>query len=74
MKTYSHNYLKPSEAESLLYSAQRLIANDCFDAAAERINEARQLLQKYLSEDNMDEDDDGDWVKMSDIEQLGLLT
>lgn len=74
MKTYSHNYLKPSEAESLLYRAQRLIANDCFDAAAERINEARQLLQKYLSEDNMDEDDDGDWVKMSDIEQLGLLT
>ena len=72
MKTYSHNYNKPSEVDTLLYSASRLIANECYDAAAERINEARELIQQYLSEDNMVEDDDvaDGWVKMSDIEKL----
>ena len=29
MKRKIHDYTKPAEAESLLYSAQRLIANDC---------------------------------------------
>lgn len=76
MKTYIHDYNKPSEVDSLLYRAQRLIANECYDAAAERINEARELIQQYLAEDNMIEDDDvaDGWVKMSDIEKLGLLT
>lgn len=75
MKTYSHDYSKPSEVDTLLYSAQRLIANECYDAAAERINEARELILQYLAEDNMIEDDDvaDGWVKMSDIEKLGLL-
>ena len=44
MKQYSHDYTKPSEVDSLLYSATRLMANECYDAAVERINEARQLL------------------------------
>ena len=72
MKQYSHDYTKPSEAESLLYSATRLMANECYDAAVERINEARQLLQEYLAKDNMVEDDDvaDGWVKVSDIEEL----
>lgn len=75
MKTYSHDYTKPSKVENLLYSAQRLIANECFDAAAERINEAREIIQQYLTDDNMIEDDDvaDGWVKMSDIDNLGLL-
>lgn len=69
MKTYSHDYTKPSEAENLLYSASRLMANECYDAAIERINEARQLLQEYLAQDNMVEDDDVayGWVRVSDI-------
>lgn len=72
MKQYSHDYTKVSEAESLLYRAIRLIANECYDAADERINEARQLLQEYLSQDNMVEDDDvaDGWVKASDVEEL----
>lgn len=67
MKQYSHDYTKPSEVESLLYSAQRLMANECYDAAIERINEAREILQKYLAQDNMVEDDDvaDGWVKAS---------
>lgn len=72
MKQYSHNYTKPSQAESLLYSATRLMANECYDAAVERINEARQLLQEYLSVDNMVEDNDvaDGWVKAHDVEEF----
>lgn len=72
MKQYSHNYTKPSQAESLLYSATRLMANECYDAAVERINEARQLLQEYLAYDNMVEDDDvaDGWVKAHDVKEL----
>lgn len=72
MKQYSQDYTKPSEAESLLYSATRLIANECYDAAVERINEARQLLQEYLAQDNMFEDDDvaDGWVKAHEVEEL----
>lgn len=67
MKQYSHDYTKPSEVESLLYSAQRLMANECYSAAIERINEARGILQKYLAQDNMVQDDDvaDGWVKAS---------
>lgn len=72
MKQYSHNYTKPSQAESLLFIATQLMANKCYDAAVERINEARQLLQEYLSVDNMVEDDDvaDGWVKAHDVEEL----
>lgn len=65
MKQYSHDYTKPNEADSLLYRATRLIANECYDAATERINEARQLLQEYLAQDNMVPDDDTEngWVR-----------
>lgn len=58
MKTYSIDYTKISEAESSLYSATRLMANDCPDAALERIQEARKLLQEFTNQDNLVEDDD----------------
>ena len=58
MKRKIHDYTKPAEAESLLYSAQRLIANDCIYDAQIRIGEAREILQKYLSEDNEIWEDD----------------
>lgn len=44
MKTYTQDYTKITEAEELLYSATRLMANDCHDEALERINDARTLL------------------------------
>lgn len=52
MKRYIHDYTKPAKAESLLYSAQRLISNDCIQDAEKLIIEAREILQRYLSEDN----------------------
>lgn len=72
MKQYSHDYTKPNEAEKLLYRATRLMANECYEAAVERINEARQLLQEYLAQDNMVEDDDVavGWVKAHEVEEL----
>ena len=58
MKRKIHDYTKPAEAESLLYSAQMLIANDCINDAEKRIIEAREILQKYLSQDNEIEEED----------------
>lgn len=70
MKTYSIDYTKISEAESSLYSATRLMANDCPDAALERIEEARKLLQEFLNQDNLIEDPDlaDGLVRQSDAE------
>ena len=75
MKTYSHDYTKPAEVDILLYSATRLLANECYDAAAIRIYEARELLQQYLAQDNMIEDDDlaDGWVRMSEITDTGII-
>ena len=56
MKTYSIDYSKISKAESSLYCATRLMANDCPDAALERIEEARKRLQEFLNQDNLVED------------------
>lgn len=76
MKTYSHDYTKPSKVENLLYRVTRLMATESYYTADILIHEARELLQRYLAEDNMVEDDDvaDGWVKMSDIEKLGFLT
>lgn len=70
MKTYGIDYTKISEAESTLYSATRLMANDCPDAALERIKEARKLLQEFLNQDNLIEDPDlaDGLVRQSDAE------
>lgn len=71
MQQYSHDYTLVSEAEELLYSATRLMANECYDAALKRINEARHVLQKYLSQDNMVPDDDVEngWVHYNDVKE-----
>lgn len=58
MKTYTIDYTKISEAENCLFSASRLLSNDCPDAAQKRIEEARQLLQEFLNQDNLVEDED----------------
>lgn len=75
MKTYSHDYTNPYEAEVLLYIASWLIANEYYDSAAERINEAKNLLLRYLTQDNTIEDEDAadGWVKMSEITETGII-
>ena len=77
MKKYSHDYTKPSQAESLLYNATRLMAKECYYEARECINEARQLLWEYMERNNMDnmyEDDEiadcYGWVQASDVVKL----
>lgn len=68
MKQYSHDYTKVSEAESHLYAAQQLNAHDDPIEAWKHIEDARRLLQEYLSQDNMVEDDDVEngWVHYND--------
>lgn len=68
MKIYIQDYSKPSEAETALGAAQQLNAHDDPIEAWRRIEDARQLLQEYLAQDNMVEDDDvaDGWVKASD--------
>lgn len=58
MKRKIHDYTKPAEAESHLYAAQRLNANDDIIEAWKHIEDARRILQEYLSQDNEIEEDD----------------
>ena len=53
MKTYSIDFAKISEAVNSLNSAESLMTNDCIDAAKERIEEARKLLQEFMNQDNL---------------------
>ena len=69
MQQYRHNYTLVQEAMDSMYSATRLHANECYSEALDRINETRTILQQYLSQDNMVEDDDvaDGWVRARDI-------
>ena len=69
MKQYSHDYSKVADAESHLYAAQQLNAHDDPIEAWKHIEDARRLLQQYLSQDNMVEDSDTEdgWVRAKDI-------
>lgn len=71
MKKYSHDYSKVAEAESMLCRVQRLMANESYNAALERVNEAREILLTYLSGDNMVEDSDvyDGWCKSYEVDQ-----
>lgn len=68
MKQYSHDYTKPKKAEQLLHEVQVEMRWQNHYQAQQKINEARQLLQEYLAQDNMVEDDDvvDGWVKAND--------
>ena len=72
MKQYSQDYTKVSEAESHLYAAQQLNAHDDPIEAWKHIEDARRLLQEYLAQDNMVEDNDvaDGWVKAHEVEEL----
>lgn len=45
-----HEYTNLQEVDDLLYSATRLMHNECYEAVQNRINEARQLLSQLLQE------------------------
>jgi len=68
MKQYSHDYSKASEAESHLFAAQQLNALDDPAGAWKHVEDARRLLQEYLSRDNMVEDGEAEdgWVRYGD--------
>ncbi len=70
MQQFRHDYTKVSEALESLYSATRLIANECYDAALQRINEARTTLGEYLAQDNMFPDNDvfDGWIRHSEAQ------
>ena len=72
LKQYSHDYTKVADAESHLYAAQQLNAHDDPIEAWKHIEDARRLLQEYLSADNMVEDDDvaDGWVKAHEVDEL----
>lgn len=73
MTTYSHDYTLPAVACDLLYSAQRLLANDCHAAASDRIGAALQHLRQYLNQDNMIPDNDvyPGWIRGDEVERGG---
>lgn len=68
MQIYTHDYTLASEAESQLYTAQNLLRQDDTQTAMEAINCARELLGRYLSQDNMVPDNDVEgWIRSSDV-------
>ena len=68
MKIYAHDYTLPSQAEDQMYLAYKALGMDDTQSAMQAINKARYLLNSYLAQDNMVEDDDVDgWVKLSDL-------
>lgn len=68
MKIYTHDYTLPAQAEMQLYFAQQQLRQDNIQTALAAIGCARELLNSYLSQDNMVEDEDVDgWVKLSDL-------
>jgi len=70
MQQFRHDYTKVSEALESLYSATRLIANECYDSALQRINDARTTLGEYLAQENMLPDNDvfDGWIRHSEAQ------
>ncbi len=68
MKKYSHDYSRPAEVDSILYEAQEALRRDETQTAARLIGEARQLLDSYLAGDNMSPDEEGDLVRVQELE------
>ena len=70
MKTYTHDYTLPSQVDSQLYFAQQQLQQGNIQTALAAIGCARELLNSYLSQDNMVEDDDvyPGWIKATDLE------
>lgn len=68
MKIYTHDYTLPSQVASQLYFAQQQLQQGDNQNALAAIGCARELLDSYLAQDNMVEDDDAEgWVKLTDL-------
>lgn len=66
MKIYSHDYTLPSKAEAKIHEAYV----KCQDPVVKQlIEEAQELLRKYLAQDNLAKDDDvsDGFIKQTDI-------
>lgn len=76
MKTYSHDYTIPAQVMMNLHLVLLELRDDNLDTVEKLLMQSRNLLDIYLANENMVEDDDvaDGWVKMTDIENLGLLT
>lgn len=69
MKIYSFDYSLVAEAENDLYDAQAFLSQDNTERAMSRITTSRSLLQLFLNQDNMIEDDDvyDGWCRLQDV-------
>lgn len=68
MKIYTHDYTLPSQVASQLYFAQQQLQQGDNQNALAAIGSARELLDSYLAQDNMIEDDDAEgWVRLTDL-------
>lgn len=68
MKIYTHDYTLPSQAENLLSEAYLKLRWDNYQGAATMLEQSIEKLRKYLSQDNMVEDDDAEgWVRLTDL-------
>lgn len=76
MKTYSHNYEKPSRVQSILRFALEALCSDNIGDATNSIMEAREILSEYLAADNMVEDNDvyPGWVKGNEADDVVFQT
>lgn len=65
MQQYSHDYTIVAEAQNVLFLALEALRNDHTYEAKRGIMKARELLQQYLSRDNMvpDSDVSDGWVR-----------
>ena len=75
MKTYSHDYTIPAQVNQNIHLALFELHSDNFDQVEVLLMQARNLLDQYLSQDNMVEDDDvaDGWVRMSEITDTGII-
>lgn len=58
MKRNSNDHKKASEVYGLIYIASRNIANECYDAAYERMNEAMNVIKEHLAQSNLAVDEE----------------
>ena len=71
MKKYTHDYTLPGQALETLTRTSELLRKDGLTTASGYVDGARNILDEYLSQDNMVEDDDcwPGWIDERDLEQ-----
>lgn len=68
MKIYTQDYTLPFFVNALLALASEKIRQDNIQDAERLLEDARDKLDQYLSQDNMIPDDDAEgWIRSSDL-------